>query len=354
MTGQQATVPLVAQHAQEPTKFFTGTGILESAQGVVDGYNDGEYAALAGNALAFGMSAVASTLGTIMDPLQAVFSAGVGWLFEHVSYLKEPLDWLAGDPGAIQNNAQTWGNIRVRIDEAVQHYGEALQTNAELWQSRAATAYQAEARDHIETLQGLSRLATAGEKGCTVVAAMVAVVRSTIRDIIADVVGAAISKALQALTVVLAPKALVEIAVLIGKVSTKILSLLDRLVKAVRRLAGLTERGADLLKRIQQALDGAATLKSSRIAGGLLADGAGAGSGLASAWKAVGGGQQLVYGTTGRVVRDGVKPGLLGNFAQEAGGAVDKLRTQAQKAEDEVHRQEQQRQAAAAAAANQG
>jgi hypothetical protein len=37
-------------------------------------------------------------LGVAMDPLGSLASAGVGWLIEHISFLKEGLDKLAGSP----------------------------------------------------------------------------------------------------------------------------------------------------------------------------------------------------------------------------------------------------------------
>lgn len=339
------TVPLVAQHAKD-SNTFTGAGILESATGIVEGINEGDWASAAGNAVAFGLGAI----GAIMDPLQAVASAGVGWLIEHVDFLKEPLDWLAGDAAAIQRNAKTWGNISVLMTEAATAYEQALRANLGQWQSRAATAYQGEAEVRIEALQALSVLATGGEKGCTIVGCVVGVVRATVRDIIADVVGAIISKALQAITVVLAPKALVEIAVLVGEVSTKILNLLQRLVRTVKRLSGQFELGSGLLKQIEEALEGAAALRRTRVMVGLFSDGGGVRSKLDAIVEVAGGSQGI--GRVPGFVKDSAKGGLLENFAQEAGKADDNLRKEADRAEqarrrlEEEQRLTQQQQAA--------
>ena len=50
--------------------------------------------------IGFAASAVAlDSLDAAMDPLGALGSAGVGWLIEHVEFLHEPLDWLAGESG---------------------------------------------------------------------------------------------------------------------------------------------------------------------------------------------------------------------------------------------------------------
>ena len=46
-------------------------------------------------------------LGDIGDPLGAVISCAVGWIVNHVSFLREPIDWLAGDPHSIEASATT-------------------------------------------------------------------------------------------------------------------------------------------------------------------------------------------------------------------------------------------------------
>src|SRR5690606_41981378 len=47
------------------------------------------------------------TLGAITDPLDALLTAGVGWLIEHGRFLHEPLDAPAGDPAQITAQART-------------------------------------------------------------------------------------------------------------------------------------------------------------------------------------------------------------------------------------------------------
>jgi hypothetical protein len=140
--------------------------------------------------------------------------------------------------------------------------------------------------------------------------------------------------------VILAPKALIEIAVLVGEVSTRILNLLDRLVKAVRRLSGQLELGSGLLKQIEEALEGAATLRTTRVAGALLSDGAGVVSKLGTAWRMAGGGQGL-SGVSG-FVKGSAAGGLLENYAQEAGKASDQLRKESDRAGRVLREQQQQ------------
>jgi hypothetical protein len=44
-------------------------------------------------------------LGFVANPLGSLVGAGIGWLIERISFLKEPLDDLAGDPAAINSVA---------------------------------------------------------------------------------------------------------------------------------------------------------------------------------------------------------------------------------------------------------
>ena len=52
---------------------------------------------------------VTDTIGFAIDPLGSVLTAGVGWLLEHISFLREPLDaLLIGD----ETLGRFRGNIR--------------------------------------------------------------------------------------------------------------------------------------------------------------------------------------------------------------------------------------------------
>lgn len=60
-------------------------------------------------------------LGAALYPLDALLQAGFGWLVEHVGFLREPLDALAGDPDAVLAQARRWtllaGELRGAADE---------------------------------------------------------------------------------------------------------------------------------------------------------------------------------------------------------------------------------------------
>src|SRR2546423_3549140 len=92
--------------------------------------------------IGFAASAAAlDSLGTAMDPLGALGSAGVGWLIEHVEFLHEPLDWLAGDPAQITAQAHAWHNMSTELGRIAQDYQRSVQGLIG-WDGAAVLAYR--------------------------------------------------------------------------------------------------------------------------------------------------------------------------------------------------------------------
>lgn len=108
--------------SESSTKWYEGAGVLEAAMGVKDGLASGGYWSAAGNGAVVGLSA----LSAVMDPFQVIFAAGVGWLMEHVAILREPLDWLAGDPKEIEGHAATWRNLQQRTYDATEYFADQV------------------------------------------------------------------------------------------------------------------------------------------------------------------------------------------------------------------------------------
>lgn len=319
MTADAAFVRPSLIAAEGDTKGYEGAGIFESACGVVDGIDKGDWLGVGGNAVAVGLSAI----GAIMDPLQAVFAAGVGWLMEHVSFLREPLDKLAGDPKAIEGHAQTWYNIERRIYEATDFFVDEVNRSTAEWTSQAAAAYRRRARSHAESVQAMGKIADALSKATTIVGAMVGVIRNTIRDIVAEVVGACISKAVQALTVVLIPKVAAEVAILVGKASNQILGVLKRLFAAIKRIGGITRQCDGVLAQIAQANRNTLRLEAFRLQA---VGEAGTGwTGFRNAYQTIGQGHRAVYGPLGDVAVNTARGAGQTNGAQNGGQAGDTL-----------------------------
>ncbi|MCA2211829.1 hypothetical protein [Jidongwangia harbinensis] len=304
---------------ESATKGYEGAGIFESASGLVDSMAHRDWLGAGGNAVATGLSLI----GAVMDPLQAVFAAGVGWLMEHVSFLREPLDKLMGDPKAIEGHAKTWYNIEQRIYDATDFFADEVNRSTAAWAAQSAEAYRRRARGHAESVQALGKIADGMAKATTIVGAMVGVVRNTIRDIVAEVVGACISKALQALTVVLIPKVAAEVAILVAKTSTKILGILKRLFAAIREMGVFTRQMGGLLEQIGQANRNVLRLEAFRLeAAGPARSGL---TGFREAYGVLGQGHVSVYGPVDKVVVETARSASQTNGAQNSGSTGSTL-----------------------------
>jgi hypothetical protein len=301
-----------------------GAGILEAMAGVADGAFTGDLFGATAN----GAVVVLSGLGAVTDPFQAVFAAGVGWLMEHLAILREPLDWLAGDPKEIEGHAATWRNIEVRVAEATRYFADEVASSTTRWRSLAVSAYRERAEDHAQTVQALGVAAERLAKLTLVAGAIVGVVRNTIRDLIADVVGAAISKALQAVAVVTIPKVVLEVGLLVGECSAKILKLLDRLVAAIRNLSSHLDGLSRLLDRIAKANHNVTILSGYRLeaAGAGLTRSEGTLEAYRSADRTLSQGHRAVHGSTADAVDEVVAGSATGNAIQNAGAAARDIR----------------------------
>src|SRR6187549_2530055 len=124
------------------TKFYEGAGIFESACGVADGVAHEDWLGMGGNLVATGLGLL-----------------GAGWLMEHVSFLREPLDKLCGDPKAIEGHAQTWRNIEQRIYDATDFFVSEVNKSTAAWAAQSAEAYRRRARGHADAIQAMGKIA---------------------------------------------------------------------------------------------------------------------------------------------------------------------------------------------------
>jgi hypothetical protein len=131
------------------------------------------------------------TLGAIEEPLDSLLSAGVGWLIEHVWFLHEPLDALAGDPTQITAQAQTWHNVGGELAAVAQdHRGAAAALGA--WEGVAGDGYRGAVDRFGGALEGAAQNATELADLILTTGAQAGTVRALIRDWIAGWVSDAI------------------------------------------------------------------------------------------------------------------------------------------------------------------
>jgi hypothetical protein len=321
MTDAAFTRPsLIAPEAA--TKGYEGTGIFEAAMGMKDGFRDGNELAGFGNMAVVGLSA----LGAIMDPFQAVFAAGVGWLMEHLDCLREPMDKLLGDPKEIEGHAATWRNLQKRTYEAAEYFADQVTAKAANWSSEAVTAYRAKASQMAESTLALGDVADSMAEATLVAGSIVGVFRNTIRDLVAELVGAAISKALQALLVVTIPKVLAEVALMVAEVTGKVVRLLRQLTEAIGKLGSKFPAMASLIGRITKAMDsttselayGSVFLNGSKLhaADSYVADSQGPWKAYKHAYTTLSQGDAVTYGTRAQIAADALHEGAKLNGIQ--------------------------------------
>ncbi|MBV8932196.1 MAG: hypothetical protein JO285_06560, partial [Kutzneria sp.] len=228
-----------------PTSGFDGSGIFSDfANTVKDASNfDGLGVAMDGAATAMDALAFAE------DPLGALLSAGVGWLIEHLDFLRKPLDLLAGDPTAIAAQANTWTNVGAEMKKVGEDYEKAISTDIAAWKSEAGTAYREKGKDLAEALKSFSDAADGAATGVTIGGVLVGTERGIIRDLISTFVGKMIERALIALAsswctfgasvAAFIVDAVAEGSILAGKCASRIAKVLEKLAQLAGKFGKL-------------------------------------------------------------------------------------------------------------------
>ncbi|VVJ20664.1 Uncharacterised protein [Amycolatopsis camponoti] len=242
-----------------------GAGIFSDAASTLTDARNGDWGNLA---MDVGTDAL-DLLGAAMDPLGTLASAGVGWLIEHISFLKDGLDKLAGKPEAVTAKAVTWTNIAKSLTETAESYEQqAKKVQQSFSDCGSAEAYQRTAESYVNVLRGAASHAGDASTAMNVGAALVGTERGLIRDMISSFVGELIVKALAALAAswctfggtiaAFIADTVVEGGVLAEKISTritKIVEKLESLAKGAGKSKAALEGAANALKKVGKGVD---------------------------------------------------------------------------------------------------
>jgi hypothetical protein len=137
-----------------------------------------------GTEIAFAVAGAGlDTLGAVADPFHGVAATGLGWLIEHVTFLREPLDALAGDPQQVIAQAQTWSNVARELRGAVADHAAS---DVSGWTGAAGEAYRSAAERYRGSVLDVAGQADRLAHLVLVTGAAVGTVRALIRDLIAD------------------------------------------------------------------------------------------------------------------------------------------------------------------------
>ncbi|SER45943.1 hypothetical protein [Lentzea albida] len=179
--------PLIRKGSETPAT--EGAGMFHDATEAVNGFADGNWAE--------GLLNVASAAGDFAklatDPLAYLASAGIGWLFEHVSFLKEPLDWLTGDQQTLDGMAQTWQSVGSYMDEISTDLKSVVDKDAGQWLGDDSVAYRTFGHDRADTYGAVGTAASGMGILITICRTILKVVRDIVRDLISEAVGKLIS-----------------------------------------------------------------------------------------------------------------------------------------------------------------
>ena len=166
-----------------------GTGIIDTYAGLVgaitnDSESEGEKVV---DIALSATGAVVDTIGMAIDPFGYIVSAGVGWLLEHVSFLREPLDALLGNPDEINANVDALKSAAAEMKTIAAEHRQDLSTVAE-WQGKAGDAYTnslTQMADELESL-GMTLDGTAAVVGIS--GMLVTTLRGIVFDVIASLI----------------------------------------------------------------------------------------------------------------------------------------------------------------------
>lgn len=164
----------------EPAGTFDGAGLASSVADLAAavGAARPDPTAVAWTAAGVGLDA----LGFVTDPFGEVATAGIGWLIEHVGFLREPLDRLAGNPAEVLARATDWHRgARAVAAEAAQRALPDLGG----WTGSAAEAARAAAARDAAALTRLAADCAAVADRLLEVGATIGAERALIRDTIA-------------------------------------------------------------------------------------------------------------------------------------------------------------------------
>ncbi|QFZ23319.1 hypothetical protein [Saccharothrix syringae] len=143
------------------------------------------------------IGAVSSTVMLAVDPFGTLLGAGIGWLLEHVSFLREPLDQLMGDPDEINANVEAHKKQAAELRVLAEDHRKGL-VDFDGWSGQSADAFKAS----MEALgQELDTLANGVEQKAKIVAicgVLVQVLRDIVRDMIAQFLGSLLAAGIAA------------------------------------------------------------------------------------------------------------------------------------------------------------
>jgi hypothetical protein len=150
--------------------------------------------------VAEGLSAGAgmSALDATIRPIDALATAGLGWLTSHVQPLQDVADRMAGKASAIQVFADAWQRVSDSVDQVHQRIAQAVPADTTQWRGTSADSYRTRANEITTALQGVTALSTATGSAARTMGQAAGSARQGVGDLLNDLVQRLISYVSQA------------------------------------------------------------------------------------------------------------------------------------------------------------
>ena len=244
---------LVAE-VKESETVWSGSRLLEDGADLKEAFESKSWVA---GGLATAATA-ADAAAAAIDPLGEALSAGVGWVIEHLSPLKDWLNELAGDSDAVTAAASTWTNIATKLNSCATDLDKVRSSRLAGQESLAVATFktlQAGSASHLRMTGGV---AGAISGGLTVASMIVRIVHDMVRDAISDVIGKLLSKAsITVLTAGLAaPWAVSSVATDVSSWATRLAKEVTDVVTSAKNLKGLLSKANRLLDDVGEKFAG--------------------------------------------------------------------------------------------------
>ncbi|MCR3752698.1 hypothetical protein [Lentzea californiensis] len=244
------------------TTWSTGAGVVDSVAGFVDSLtseSEGEGPDVIDVALG-GAGVVVDVVAMMANPLGMLASAGVGWLLEHVDFLREPLDALLGNPDEINANTDQLKQAALQMKVVAQEHREDMRSVAD-WEGASGDAFKREMEQMAGEYDALGKTMDGTAAIYALSGALVCELRSLVFGWISDLIGELIASALiaAASAVVTLGSSIAAFAGYAGTraamMATKIAGRLSKLAAAMARFGGRMAKLAEKMQGLVKGLE---------------------------------------------------------------------------------------------------
>jgi uncharacterized protein YukE len=244
--------PLVAARVEDPKSAWAGVWIAEDIELIAQGVESRSWVDGTLGVVGGGLDALAF----VSDPVGALLQYGVAWLIEHVKPLSEALDWLAGDPGQITAQAQTWRNVASSLRTEAESLAGAVRVDVTGWSGAASEAYRSWAAQRGQSLEALAKASDTLALMTEGAGLLIGTVRIMVRDAIATVVSRLIVYAGELIASVGLATALVgeQVSTLCAAWAARIARWLKELISSIRNLLREGDNLARLIELLKRKL----------------------------------------------------------------------------------------------------